>query len=656
MENNQNNTKERKFFDPKWYLQQNPELNERDIALVEHFLAIGWKEGRCPSPYFDMKAYLQKHPEILPISMNPLIHMAYLASNVTKSELVFHKDALEIEKEYIPLEKKPMQRVVVFASLQYGSKIPDYEIYYLQKLKEISDAIIYISDSPILPKEFEKLAALVNYASCKRHNKYDFGSYQQGIEYIKEKIGLDQVEQLILCNNSCVAPFFEFNEFFDTMQAKKVDFWSASSNQTPVAHLQSYFLVFNHNVINSSAFIDFFANIQEEKTRLEVILKYEVRLTEKLEKAGFVCDAFVNGLKAEQSKALGFKHEDVTTYPCHLLQKKLPFVKMTFLLNPSNNFDGLENTLDLMTSCNAELATLAKKHIGKHTINKNNWFRQIPSADILQEERRKRFMQFKVEVIQAMEEEELEIRQKEAMIAAQNRIARESQTVHKYLDGLNGIEIGASSQNPFGLEKTGAYLNVDFKASHGTHWQTNKTLEPAKVHVVASGDNLPFKDESFDYVVNSHVVEHFFDPIKTIKEWFRVIKKGSYLIMIVPHKERTYDRLRPITSVQELLDRHSGKLTYESYAAIGYEKYNKDPSMQLELHDLPPDLLIQIEDGIIPDGYLSVHEREEILYSHWSVWDTEAFVEMCKAMQWNIIEVQDFDDKVGNGFLIVLQK
>lgn len=45
----------------------------------------------------------------------------------------------------------------------------------------------------------------------------------------------------------------------------------------------------------------------------------------------------------------------------------------------------------------------------------------------------------------------------------------------------------------------------------------------AKVDIVAPGDHLPFSNNSQDFVVSSHVLEHFYDPIKTIKEWLRYI-------------------------------------------------------------------------------------------------------------------------------------
>ena len=135
----------------------------------------------------------------------------------------------------------------------------------------------------------------------------------------------------------------------------------------------------------------------------------------------------------------------------------------------------------------------------------------------------------------------------------------ESRLAHEYLDGLNGCEIGASPENPFNI-RGGAYCNIDIPAtdriSHNAYYHNNFA-----VNIFADGAHLPFKDNCMDYVLSSHVVEHFFDTIGAISEWLRVIRPGGYVFMIIPHKDRIYDINRPVTTVAELLARHSGKLT-----------------------------------------------------------------------------------------------
>lgn len=42
-------------------------------------------------------------------------------------------------------------------------------------------------------------------------------------------------------------------------------------------------------------------------------------------------------------------------------------------------------------------------------------------------------------------------------------------------------------------------------------------------------------DESVDGIYMVHVLEHFPDPVKVINECYRVLKKGGFLYIIVPH-------------------------------------------------------------------------------------------------------------------------
>jgi SAM-dependent methyltransferase len=47
---------------------------------------------------------------------------------------------------------------------------------------------------------------------------------------------------------------------------------------------------------------------------------------------------------------------------------------------------------------------------------------------------------------------------------------------------------------------------------------------------------LPFPDESQDTVYTSHCLEHISDYRSAIREWFRVLKPGGHLIIVVPHQ------------------------------------------------------------------------------------------------------------------------
>ena len=48
------------------------------------------------------------------------------------------------------------------------------------------------------------------------------------------------------------------------------------------------------------------------------------------------------------------------------------------------------------------------------------------------------------------------------------------------------------------------------------------------------------------------------------------------------------------------------------------------------------------------------YEKDD--HHHWSAWRTEDFVELVKKLDFKIVELQDVDDKVGNGFTVVIRK
>ena len=54
--------------------------------------------------------------------------------------------------------------------------------------------------------------------------------------------------------------------------------------------------------------------------------------------------------------------------------------------------------------------------------------------------------------------------------------------------------------------------------------------------VVGSVLNLPFKDNTFDIVVSTEVIEHVTDPYLAIREMYRVLKPGGVLALTTPNR------------------------------------------------------------------------------------------------------------------------
>ena len=63
---------------------------------------------------------------------------------------------------------------------------------------------------------------------------------------------------------------------------------------------------------------------------------------------------------------------------------------------------------------------------------------------------------------------------------------------------------------------------------------------PSEFHaaVVADAYNLPFRNNSFDVIVASEVIEHLTSPKTFIERWLRILKPGGKLIMLTPYNEK----------------------------------------------------------------------------------------------------------------------
>lgn len=54
---------------------------------------------------------------------------------------------------------------------------------------------------------------------------------------------------------------------------------------------------------------------------------------------------------------------------------------------------------------------------------------------------------------------------------------------------------------------------------------------------VGNGQNLPFKDNTLDYVISCHTLEHMDSWQDALNEWYRCLKIKGLLCLIVPNPE-----------------------------------------------------------------------------------------------------------------------
>jgi len=222
-----------------------------------------------------------------------------------------------------------MKRLAIFAHYDKKNVIDDYVLFYVEKLKKYCETVLFLSLSDLPQEEQNKLDNVI----LVKHNEYDFGSYKRGFNYALEKGLLEDIDELLFVNDS-VYCIDELSNIFE--KDYNSDFWGIIENKygfkkygkfcisKKQPHLQSWFIAFRKNVFVSKAFSDFINSVKEEKSKNDIILNYELKLTQILTDNGFKYNSFITKYKKSYNPSVYYWRE--------LVNEGCPFVKRSVLL------------------------------------------------------------------------------------------------------------------------------------------------------------------------------------------------------------------------------------------------------------------------------------------------------------------------------------
>lgn len=126
-------------------------------------------------------------------------------------------------------------------------------------------------------------------------------------------------------------------------------------------------------------------------------------------------------------------------------------------------------------------------------------------------------------------------------------------------------------------------------------------------------------DDSLDFIIGCHVIEHTLSPVGSILTAHRKLRAGGSLVLVVPDKERTFDKARPLTTLEHVLldyERPDPKRDYEHYEEF-YRLAFPTPDDRFK-HT--------VDEQYAKGGDLHIH-----------VWNHASFMEMVDYIQKNMV-------------------
>ena len=166
-----------------------------------------------------------------------------------------------------------MKRLLLYVHFNKYNRISSHVYYQLTKMRQIFSNVVFISNSSVSDKDYQKLVDLhlVDNFIQRENVGFDFAAWRDGMS----KVGFEELEtydSITIMNDTCFGPLWDIKEYYLKYEAdENVDFWGLTNNrETPKSrytqgfreHIQSYFITFKKSVITSHAFREFWENVK----------------------------------------------------------------------------------------------------------------------------------------------------------------------------------------------------------------------------------------------------------------------------------------------------------------------------------------------------------------------------------------------------------
>jgi len=159
-------------------------------------------------------------------------------------------------------------------------------------------------------------------------------------------------------------------------------------------------------------------------------------------------------------------------------------------------------------------------------------------------------------------------------------------------------------------------------------------------------------DNSLDFIVHCHVIEHSRNPLEALDLSYKKLKSGGRLIMAVPDKRYTFDKPRKLTKAKHLLKDYREGVTDE-----------KD----LEHVHCCNKIWVGSEYKMVPDltdNQILEYLKKDLIDIHWHTYTDRSFKKLLKVTKklipWKKMDVFPICDFVNKEqfieFYVVLQK
>lgn len=206
------------------------------------------------------------------------------------------------------------------------------------------------------------------------------------------------------------------------------------------------------------------------------------------------------------------------------------------------------------------------------------------------------------------------------------------------LSGARTLEFGGPSKIFFPNNDVPAYAlslqvdNVNFSSQ--TLWESDlengapfaPQEHPIGTQYLAEA-NASSKFHDYDALISSHLIEHTANPIGVLATWKSFVRPNGWLILVIPHRDATFDHKRPATRLDHLIA--------DEYSAMPETDQTHFTEI-LALHD------VTMDRGLSSRAELAerLRNNDQIRGAHHHVFDCSNAGAMVHAAGWEPVAIE----------------
>lgn len=232
------------------------------------------------------------------------------------------------------------RRIGIFVFYNADGDVSSYVTKLLENITPHLSRLIITINGYITPKSLKILETFTSEIFVRENSGLDAAAYKKSLLYYCGLDSLKEFDEVILFNDTFYGPFISFQEIFEQMDKKDIDFWGIQAGYKSIDgwgvmpdgfipdHIQSWFWSFRRTLTESSSFQEYWKNYDESlNSFIDVVTKHELIFTKYFSDKGFKWDIFMDSEKY-RSEDLN-KNYNFYAYDSYssLVHMNMPFLK-----------------------------------------------------------------------------------------------------------------------------------------------------------------------------------------------------------------------------------------------------------------------------------------------------------------------------------------